>query len=183
MYPDVKKAEMDARERLLDFRERILNGEKFNLLATLYSDCPSAMRGGELGMASKSLYWPAFSDAAMALKEGQVSPIVETPDGFHIIEVLEKKGDMFNARHILMKPEYTSVDREKGFKMLDSLKVELQNEIAEMAGIDGALDIRVIVNEQIRVARPITLEDRLKYLVGKKERMRDIIEAFSLESE
>ena len=62
-------------------------------------------------------------------------------------------------------------------------KVELQNEIAEMAGIDGALDIRVIVNEQIRVARPITLEDRLKYLVGKNERMRDIIEAFSLESE
>ena len=64
----------------------------------------------------------------MSLKIGVVSQIVETPDGFHIIEVLEKKGDMFNARHILMKPEYTSVDREKGFKMLDSLKVELQNE-------------------------------------------------------
>ena len=53
---------------------------------------------------------------------------METPDGFHIIEVLEKKGDMFNARHILMKPEYTSVDREKGFKMLDSLRTELINE-------------------------------------------------------
>ena len=62
-------------------------------------------------------------------------------------------------------------------------KTELQNEIAQMAGIDGALDIRVIVNEQIRVARPITLEDRLKYLAGKNERMRDIIEAFNLEAE
>jgi DNA polymerase-3 subunit gamma/tau len=62
-------------------------------------------------------------------------------------------------------------------------KVELQNEIAQLAGIEGALDIRVIVNEQIRVARPITLEDRLKYLMGKNERLRDAIEAFSLEAE
>ena len=53
---------------------------------------------------------------------------METPDGFHIIEVLEKKGDMFNARHILLKPEYTSEDRNKGFHMLDSLRTELNND-------------------------------------------------------
>ena len=116
------------KDRLLAIRERIMNGEKFAVLARIYSQDPgSARRGGELGMASKSVFWPAFSDAAMALKPGIVSQIVETPDGFHIIEVLEKKGDMFNARHILMKPEYTADDMEKAFKTLDSLKTELQN--------------------------------------------------------
>ena len=115
-----------VKERLLAIRERIINGEKFSTLARIYSQDPgSARRGGELGMASKSIFWPAFSDAAMSLRPGVVSQIVETPDGFHIIEVLEKKGDMFNARHILMKPEYTSEDREKAFKQLDSLKTEI----------------------------------------------------------
>ena len=129
IYPDREAAKLAVKERLLAIRERILNGEKFSTLARLYSQDPgSSRKGGELGMASKSIFWPAFSDAAMSLTIGVVSQIVETPDGFHIIEVLEKKGDMFNARHILMKPEYTSVDREKGFKMLDSLRVELQNE-------------------------------------------------------
>ena len=129
VYPDREAANLAVKERLLAIRERIINGEKFSTLARLYSQDPgSSRKGGELGMASKSIFWPAFSDAAMSLRIGVVSQIVETPDGFHIIEVLDKKGDMFNARHILMKPEYTSVDREKGFKMLDSLRTELINE-------------------------------------------------------
>ena len=129
IYPDREAANLAVKERLLAIRERIINGEKFSTLARLYSQDPgSSRKGGELGMASKSIFWPAFSDAAMALKPGVVSQIVETPDGFHLIEVLEKKGDMFNARHILIKPEYTSADREKAFRVLDSLKTELAND-------------------------------------------------------
>ena len=129
IYPDREAANLAVKERLLAIRERIINGERFSTLARLYSQDPgSARKGGELGMASKSIFWPVFSDAAMSLKPGVVSQIVETPDGFHIIEVIEKKGDMFNARHILLKPEYTSEDREKGFRVLDSLRTELTND-------------------------------------------------------
>ena len=126
VYPDREAAAMAVKERLLSLRERVINGEKFATLARIYSEDPgSARRGGELGMASKSIFWPAFSDAAMALRPGVISQIVETPDGYHIIEVIEKKGDMFNARHILLKPQYTSEDREKAFSRLDSLRTKI----------------------------------------------------------
>lgn len=129
VYPDREAANTAVKEKLISLRERILNGEKFSTLARLYSEDPgSAARGGELGMASKSLFWPAFSDAAMSLKPGLISQIVETPDGFHIIEVLDKKGDMFNARHILIKPRYTAEDQEKGFALLDSIRTEINNQ-------------------------------------------------------
>ena len=128
IYPDREAANLAVKEKLLNIRERIINGEKFSTLARIYSEDPgSARKGGELGLASKSIFWPAFSDAAMALKPGVISQIVETPDGFHIIEVLDKKGDMFNARHILIKPQYTEQDKEKAFKTLDSLKTEIEN--------------------------------------------------------
>ena len=128
IYPDREAANLAVKEKLLSLRERILSGEKFSTLARIYSeDVNSALRGGELGMASKSSFWPVFSDAAMSLKPGVISQIVETPDGFHIIEVLEKKGDMFNARHILIKPKYTAEDQEKAFAKLDSLRTEINN--------------------------------------------------------
>ncbi len=127
IYPDRESAALAVKERLLSIRERILNGERFATLARLYSEDGSSRRGGELGMAPKSIYWPQFSDAAMALKPGNISQIVETPDGFHIIEVLEKKGDSFNARHILLRPQYTQEDRDKAFKTLDSLRTEILN--------------------------------------------------------
>lgn len=123
VYPDKKAAELAVREKLIDLRERVLKGERFATLARMYSQDPgSVSKGGELGMAPRSMFWPVFSDAAMSLKVGQVSQVVETPDGFHIIQLIEREGDKFNARHILIKPQYTSDDREKGFKKLDSLR-------------------------------------------------------------
>ena len=126
VYPDREAAALAVKERLLAIRERIIGGERFATLARLYSEDPgSARKGGELGMASKSIFWPAFSDAAMALKPGTISQIVETPDGFHLIEVLQKQGDMFNARHILIRPSYTMADQEKAFHRLDSIRTAI----------------------------------------------------------
>ncbi len=126
IYPDREAAALAVKDKLLSIRERIIGGEKFTTLARIYSEDPgSAVKGGELGMAPRSMFWPAFSDAAMSLKPGVISQIVETPDGFHIIEVIKKEGDMFNARHILLKPAYTSEDRDKAFHTLDSLRTEL----------------------------------------------------------
>ena len=74
IYPDREKAKMECKQRLLALRERIMNGEKFTTLARLYSEDPgSSRKGGELGMASKDIFWPAFSDAAMSLKPGVIS--------------------------------------------------------------------------------------------------------------
>lgn len=128
-YPDREAAQLAVKERLLELRERIVAGERFATLARMYSQDPGSMsKGGELGMASKSIFWPAFSDAAMSLKVGQVSQIVETPDGFHIIQLIERDGDSFNARHILMKPQYTSEDRDRAFHKLDSIKNLIVND-------------------------------------------------------
>ena len=76
-------------------------------------------------MAPKAMYWPAFSDAAVSLKEGQISQIVETPDGFHLIQMIEKNGDMFNARHILLKPKFTTAEQERCFTRLDSIRTAI----------------------------------------------------------
>lgn len=128
LYPDREKAGMAAKEKLLDIRERIVNGESFAMLARLYSEDPaSAVKGGELGMMPKTAYHPNFSDAAASLKPGQVSQIVETPFGYHIIQMISKDGDMINVRHILIKPEYTYEDMEKAFAKLDSIKTEISN--------------------------------------------------------
>ncbi|HNR27565.1 MAG TPA: peptidylprolyl isomerase [Bacteroidales bacterium] len=129
LYPPKEEAILLVKERLLEFRERIINGERFNTLATLYSQDPySAMRGGELGMAAKQMYWPAFGDAAIVLKEGQVSQIVETPDGFHLIQMIEREGDMFNARHILLKPDVLTADKLKCLGRLDSIATAIKSD-------------------------------------------------------
>ena len=129
ILPPESSAKFDTRQQLLELRERILKGEKFSTLAIMYSEDPgSARRGGELGMAPAQQYAKAFADAASVLKPEQVSSIVETEFGFHIIQMIRKESnDMWNARHILLKPKYTSEDRGNAFKQLDSIADLVRN--------------------------------------------------------
>jgi peptidyl-prolyl cis-trans isomerase SurA len=96
----------DARQKLLDLRSRILAGESFSTLAILYSeDTESAKRGGELGFMERGSLEKPFADAAFSLSKNTVSKIVETKFGYHIIQLIDRMGEMANVRHILIRPK------------------------------------------------------------------------------
>lgn len=122
VYPKSTDTEVfEVRERLLDLRERIMNGENFSTLAVLYSEGPSASRGGDIGWASRGEIDPAYAKAAFALKKGQVSKIVESEFGYHLIQLLDKTEERVHTRHILMRPKISLEERQKTQARLDSI--------------------------------------------------------------
>lgn len=121
-----ENATFDVKERLLKLRQRILNGERFSTLAMAYSeDRGSAAKGGEMGYMPRESFVKPFADAAFALQDGQVSQIVETEYGFHIIQMIGKRGKTANVRHILLKPHYTSTMIQATKEKLDSIRTEV----------------------------------------------------------
>jgi peptidyl-prolyl cis-trans isomerase SurA len=128
-YPNVPKQEVeDVKARLRDYAERVNNGEAdFSTLAIMYSeDTGSAMQGGELGFHGRADFVPEFSNVAFNLSDPKkVSRIVETEYGYHIIQLIEKRGDQVNARHILLRPHVSSADLEDARVRLDSLRKEI----------------------------------------------------------
>ncbi len=126
--PIISEAERDrVRDELNLLRERVLKGENFSMLAKLYSQDPgSASKGGELGFFGRGRMVSEFEAAAFALKPGEVSPIVETQYGFHIIQLIERRGNNINVRHILMQPKTSSDDLLRARITLDSLAQEIR---------------------------------------------------------
>ena len=110
------------KERLLELRKRVQEGEDFGTLAILYSEAPEAARRGEIGFMMRSQLDKAYANAAWSLKAGQVSKIVESSFGYHIIQMIERRGDMANTRHILMNPKADANAKQKAIYKLDSLK-------------------------------------------------------------
>jgi len=123
--PAVPQDEIDAvKERLREYAERVNNGTTdFSVLARLYSeDTESAKRGGELGFMGRGQLVPEFANVAFNLTDPKrVSRVVESEFGFHIIQLIEKRGDRINCRHILMKPKVSLEDRQKAISKLDSV--------------------------------------------------------------
>ena len=113
------------KSQLREFTERIMNGNAdFSMLARLYSeDTESAKRGGELGFVGKGQLVSAFADVAFNLTDSKrVSRIVETEYGYHIIQLIERKGDRINCRHILLKPRISYIDKQNAITKLDSIR-------------------------------------------------------------
>ena len=118
----LKEAQQRTKERLLDMRERVITGKtKFSVLARMYSLDGSAMYGGEMEPMPSSYYVRPFAEALEKLKPGQISEIVETEFGFHIIELIEKKGDVYRCRHILLRPTFTRDELMEPANQLDSI--------------------------------------------------------------
>lgn len=150
--PPVAVAETNRiKDRLRDFTERINGGTSdFSVLARLYSeDTESAKRGGELGFMGRGQLVPEFSAVAFNLIDSKkVSRIVQTEFGYHIIQLIEKRGDRINCRHILLKPRVSLVEKEKAIHSLDSIaNLIRENKLTfEQAVLNYSMDKNTAMN-------------------------------------
>lgn len=118
---EVQKQE--ARQRLVDLRNRILGGENFNDLARKYSEDPSAQyNGGEMGYVGRGAMVPSFEAMAFKLREGEISQPFESPFGFHIMQLIDRRGNEYNSRHILISAVPSANDIDRARQYLDSLR-------------------------------------------------------------
>jgi len=120
--PGNEENKAEARQRLLELRSRILAGENFSFLAILYSeDAGTAKNGGEVGYLTRGELEKEYADAAFSLTKNTVSRIVETKYGFHIIQMIDRNGDLLNTRHILIKPKVKPDQAIRAIDKLDSI--------------------------------------------------------------
>ena len=122
-----KEKGMLIREKLLEYRRRILEGESFSVLARLYSqDIATANNGGEFPARSPEEFQAPYAEAAELLKPGQISEIVQTEDGFHIIELISAEGGKLHTRHIMLRPQFSGEEMIRAERELDSVANEIR---------------------------------------------------------
>ena len=128
LNPLIPRQEIDdIKARLRDFADRVNRGEsEFSTLAILYSEAPEGMRGGEIGFMGRGQLVPEYAAVAFNLNDPKkVSKIVETEYGFHIIQLIEKRGDRINTRHILLRPKVSDKDLTAAIARLDSVRNDI----------------------------------------------------------
>ncbi|GAB3166122.1 peptidylprolyl isomerase [Telluribacter humicola] len=125
-----KEQKEKLRNQLIEYRKRALAGEEFSTLAQIYSeDLGSAKNGGDLGFAKRGMMVPEFEGVALALKPGEISDVVESQFGFHLIQLIETRGAEYRARHILLRPDYNrGTDVSEATRHLDSLRTLIQTD-------------------------------------------------------
>lgn len=126
--PSIPRQEIDdVKARLRDYADRVNKGESdFSTLAILYSEAPEGIRGGEIGFVGRGQLVPEYAAVAFNLNDPKkVSKIVETEYGFHIIQLIEKRGDRINTRHILLRPKVADKDLTEAITRLDSVRTDI----------------------------------------------------------
>lgn len=128
--PPVSDEEIaSVKEQLTKYRERVLRGERFGALARLYSDDPgSASKGGDLGFVERGTLYPEFEAAAFNLKTGEISQIVKTQAGYHIIQLIERRGESIHVAHILIQPKPSTDEQVRAITYLDSVRKVILDE-------------------------------------------------------
>ena len=131
ILPEISQNEkQDIRDKLNIFRKRVYDGEDFKVLATLYSDdVVSANNGGNLGFMSRGELVPEFERAAFKLNDNEISEVVESKFGFHIIQMIERRGEQINVRHILIKPKFSSLSLKKAKDNISAIKLDIDSNV------------------------------------------------------
>ena len=166
--PPVPAEEIErVKQRLREFTERVQSGSAdFSMLARLYSeDTESAKRGGELGFVGRGQLVSEFAEVAFNLNDPKrVSRIVQTEYGYHIIQLIEKKGERINCRHILLRPRISATDKVRAIERLDSIRnLILADSIQfEQAVIRFSQDKNTVMNAGLMI-NPNTGSSRFEY--------------------
>lgn len=161
------KAIDEVKAKLRDITDRVNKGESFATLAIIYSeDTESAKHGGELGFKGRAELVPEFSNAAFALTDPKkVSNIVQTEYGYHIIQLIEKKGDRANFRHILLKPKVTQAEIDEAFHRIDSVMTLIKK---DSLFFDTMYKSKMFVPENER-GKTMTFDDAVSFFSYDKE--------------
>ena len=131
ILPEISEEERKIiKDKLNNFRKRVYDGEDFKVLAALYSDdVGSANNGGELGFMSRGELVPEFERAAFKLKDNEISEVVESTFGFHIIQMIERRGEQISVRHILIKPKFSSLSLRNAKEKISAIKSDIDSNI------------------------------------------------------
>ena len=164
--PRVEQEEINRiKERLREFTDRINKGEtSFQTLARLYSQDGSARNGGELGYTGRAGWVPEFANVAFSLTDPKkVSKIVESEFGYHIIQLIDKRGDKINVRHILLKPEVSDEAIQKAISRLDTVAIAIRE------GLPPEMIKPVFKDKDGRAIEKFTFEDAVVFFSDDKD--------------
>lgn len=150
-----------VKQKLNSYRDRILKGDKFSTIATLYSDDEaSARKGGDLGFFTRGTMVGEFESIAFSLQPGEISPVFETKFGFHIVQMIERRGDQINCRHILLQPKVSALSLYNAKQFLDSIKsmidsgqISFEDAIVKYSDDDSKINGGLIINKNTASSR------------------------------
>jgi peptidyl-prolyl cis-trans isomerase SurA len=159
--PENEENKAEARQKLLDIRSRILAGTSFSVLAILNSEDGTAANGGEVGYKLRGELEKEYADAAFSLSKNAISKIVETQYGFHLIQLIDRKGDLANTRHILIRPKVKPEQTQRAMAKLDSITRLIRKDSLKFE--DAAIRFSSHLDSRINGGKFVSADQRISW--------------------